>query len=80
MACHAGPCGEAAEVRGLASLTLRGRRPPPAPPAWKRKAQPLPPERGHRCPLPPKAPHRGNPAERATRDRPRGALAESVEQ
>ena len=40
MACHARPCGQAAEGGELTSLTSRGRRRPrpPPPPARKRKA------------------------------------------
>ena len=54
--------------------------PPPAVPARRRKAQPPPPPSGHRCAPPPKGPRTGTPAERAARDRPRGAVDEWVEQ
>ena len=80
MACHARPCGEAAEDGGsLTSLTSRSRRNPP--PASGKGAP-----KGTRTPPPPKALRTATPAERVVRAEPvagwgqRGVVHEWVEQ
>ena len=82
MACHARPCGEAAEGGGGVNVK-GGDEAPPSPRPGSGKA--APPPRGHRAPPPPpqKAPRTATPAERAetaARRGQRGAVQERVEQ
>ena len=83
MACHARPCGEAAEG-GVDVIDVTGEEDaPPRPSARKRKAPPPPPRKGTPLAPPQKAPRTATPAERAepaARRGHRGAVGEWVEQ
>ena len=82
MACHACPCGDAAEG-GVDVIDVEGQEEAaPTPSARKRKAQPPPPQGDTDAP-PPKAPRTAIPAERAEQAAgqwQRGAVGEGVEQ
>ena len=64
---------------GVDVIDVEGKEEPPPPRPTRPEAE-SPPPKGDTDPPPPKAPRTGTPAERAARDRPRGAVDELVEQ
>ena len=73
MACHAHPCGEAAERGGVGVIDVEGKKEPPPPrPLGAEAESPAPPlpRKGTQMPPPLKAPRTATPAEHAERKEP----------